>query len=187
MEKKIDPRTVQTKANIKQILLELMKQMPFEKITVSQLCKEAGINRGTFYLHYCDLYAVLDELMEEALRDEPTAEPYHCSLTAEHYQCPYGICDKIHTHPEYGVIFFDDSLTGTVIEKIAEQSKDKYIASLTQQLSLTAEQAETIFYFQLNGCLAVNKKIYRNGGRDWEASRDLIGGFIQSGLKRYVK
>ena len=187
MEKKVDPRTTQTKIRIKNMLLQLIKHSSFEKVTVSQLCKEAGINRGTFYLHYCDLYAVLDELMEEALWDEPSAEPYHCSLTAEHYQCPYGICDKIHTHPEYGVIFFDDSLTGTVIEKIAEQSKDKYIASLVQQLSLTAEQAETIFYFQLNGCLAVNKKIYRNGGRDWEASRDLIGGFIQSGLKRYVK
>ncbi|MFQ9152964.1 MAG: hypothetical protein ACLR6B_17275 [Blautia sp.] len=49
------------------------------------------------------------------------------------------------------------------------------------------EQAETIFYFQLNGCLAINKKIYRNGSKNWEASRDLIGGFIQSGLKRYIK
>lgn len=185
--KKIDPRTMQTKANIRQILLNLMKQMPFGKVTVSHLCKEAGINRGTFYLHYCDLYAVLEELIEEALRDDPTQEPYHCSLTAERYQCPYGICDKIHTHPEYGVIFFDDSLTGMVIEKIAEQSKDKYIASLLQQLSLTAEQAENIFYFQLNGCLAVNKKIYRNGSKDWEDSRDLIGGFIQSGLKRYIE
>ena len=186
-QKKTDPRTAYTKSKIRRIMLDLLKQVPFEKITVSQLCKEAGINRGTFYLHYCDLYAVLDELIAEALRDDSTSEPYHCSLTAEHYQCPYGICDKIHTHPEYGMIFFDDSLTGVVIEKIAERSKDKYILSLTQQLSLTAEQAETIFYFQLNGCLAVNKKIYRNGGRDWEASRDLIGGFIQSGLKRYVK
>ena len=185
--RKTDPRSIQTKANIRQMLLSLMKQTTFNKITVSRLCKEVGINRGTFYLHYCDLYAVLEELMEEALRDEPAQGLYHCSLTAEHYQCPYGICDKIHTHPEYGVIFFDDSLTGIVIEKIAERSKDKYIASLVQQLSLTAEQVETIFCFQLNGCLAMNKKIYRNGSKDWEDSRDLIGGFIQSGLKRYIK
>ena len=85
------------------------------------------------------------------------------------------------------MIFFDDSLTGHVIEKIAAQSKEKYVVALTQQLDLTPEQAETIFYFQLNGCLAINKKIYRNGSKDWEASRDLIGGFIQSGLKRYIK
>lgn len=186
-EKREDPRTMQTKSEIKATLLELMRAKAFSKITVTEICGKAGINRGTFYLHYCDLYAVLEELIEEALREEPTQEPYHCSLTAEHYRCPYGICDKIHTHPEYGVIFFDDSLGGLVIDKIAAQSKDKYIVSLTKQLALTPEQAETIFYFQLNGCLAVNKNIYRNGSKDWEASRDLIGGFIQSGLKRYIK
>ena len=187
MSKKQDPRTVQTKALIKQTLLDMLKKTAFDKITVSELCKIAGINRGTFYLHYCDLWAVLEELEEEALREEPSNEPYQCSLTAEHYECPYCICDKIHTHPEYGVIFFDDSLTAHVIEKIAEQSKNKYVTALVRQLNLTAEQAETIFYFQLNGCLAINKKIYRNGSKNWEASRDLIGGFIQSGLKRYEK
>lgn len=185
--KKLDPRTIQTKSKIKMIMLRIMKTTPFTKITVSSLCKQAGINRGTFYLHYCDLYAVLDELIEEALHDEYSQEFYHCSLTDDHYQCPYGICDKIHTHPEYGVIFFDDSLTATVIEKIAAQSKNKYITSLIQQLSLTPEQAETIFYFQLNGCLAMNKKIYLDGSKNWENSRDLIGGFIQSGLKRYIR
>lgn len=187
MEKKQDPRTVQTTALIKQTLLGMMKKTAFNKVTVSEVCKTAGINRGTFYLHFCDLWAVLEELEEEALQEEPSNEPYQCSLTAEHYECPYGICDKIHTHPEYGVIFFDDSLTTHVIEKIAQQSKDKYVTALVRQLDLTVEQAESIFYFQLNGCLAINKKIYRNGSKNWETSRDLIGGFIQSGLKRYMK
>ncbi|MGN0978012.1 MAG: TetR/AcrR family transcriptional regulator [Faecousia sp.] len=185
MSQKQDPRTLQTERLIKKTLLQLMQKKPFHKITVTEVCAKAGIHRGTFYLHYCDLFAVLEELEEEALRTEPAE--YHCSLTAEHYQCPYGICDKIHTHPEYGVIFFDDSLTEHVIEKIAAQSKEKYIASLTRQCCLTPDQAETIFYFQLNGCLAINKKIFRSGSKDWEQSRDLIGGFIQSGLKRYIK
>lgn len=158
MSKKQDPRTIQTKALIKRTLLDMMKKNTFNKITVSELCKITGINRGTFYLHYCDLWAVLEELEEEALREEPSNEPYQCSLTTENYECPYGICDKIHTHPEYGVIFFDDSLTSHVIEKIAEQSKDKYVTALVEGFDLSAEQAETIFYFQLNGCLAINKK-----------------------------
>lgn len=186
MSKKSDPRTIQTKNRIKQVLLEQMKTMAFNKITVTEICKMSQINRGTFYLHYCDLYAVLDELMEEVLREEPEQAPYHCSLNAEHYQCPYGLCDKIHTHPEYGVVFFDDSLRSLVIEKIAAQSKEKYLTSLGHQLSLSQEDAEAIFYFQLNGCLAVNKNVYQNGGKNWEHNRDLIGGFIQSGLKRYV-
>lgn len=137
-----------------------------------------------FEEHYAYLYDVLNELEDELLKDD-VQESYRCSLTSEKYDCPYGICDKIRLHPEYGVIFFDDTLTEHIVEKIAERSKDKYIRSLMQECILTEWEAEKIFYFQLNGCLAVNKQIYRNGGENWEKCRDLIGGFIQNGLRRY--
>ena len=31
-----------------------------EKITVGQVCELAGYNRGTFYLHFQDLYEMLE-------------------------------------------------------------------------------------------------------------------------------
>lgn len=33
-------------------LMELLKTKSFEFITVSEICKKAGVNRSTFYLHY---------------------------------------------------------------------------------------------------------------------------------------
>ena len=39
-------------------LISLLKKKPFEYITISEVCKTAGVNRSTFYLHYeniCDL------------------------------------------------------------------------------------------------------------------------------------
>ena len=33
-------------------LISLLKKKPFEYITVSEICKAAGVNRSTFYLHY---------------------------------------------------------------------------------------------------------------------------------------
>lgn len=199
---KEDRRTRYTKNIIKDTLLELMHQKPFDKITVTELCRKAEINRGTFYLHYVDIYAVLDELEEDALNlpcdnnqnmDGHSADmecesgKIYCDLTTDHYQCPYGICDKIHSNPQYGVIFFDDSLTGHIVEKIASVAKEKYVKDLIKQCELTPRQAETIFYFQLNGCLAINKNIYKNGAENWQETRDLVGGFILGGLRRYMK
>lgn len=46
---------------MKAALLELMQQMDFEKITVKDICKRAGVNRSTFYAHYTDIYQMLDE------------------------------------------------------------------------------------------------------------------------------
>lgn len=35
------------------------------KVTVSELVKRADINRGTFYLHFDDIYSVAEEIQEE--------------------------------------------------------------------------------------------------------------------------
>ena len=51
MAKGTDRRAVYTRSVIKEALLALKKSMPFDEITVSALCREAGLHRGTFYLH----------------------------------------------------------------------------------------------------------------------------------------
>ncbi|WP_196246228.1 TetR/AcrR family transcriptional regulator [Lacticaseibacillus zhaodongensis] len=61
-----------TEARIKTAFLELLKTKTFEKISVSDISKAAGINRGTFYLHYVDKYALRehyeDELIDQVKR-----------------------------------------------------------------------------------------------------------------------
>lgn len=46
---------------MKAALLELMREKPFEKITVKSICERAGVNRGTFYSHYTDIYAMIED------------------------------------------------------------------------------------------------------------------------------
>ncbi|WP_407893164.1 TetR/AcrR family transcriptional regulator C-terminal domain-containing protein [Lacticaseibacillus sp. N501-2] len=55
----MDQKIVATEDKIKQAFIALMKTKPFEKLTVSDITKAAKINRGTFYLHYVDKYALL--------------------------------------------------------------------------------------------------------------------------------
>lgn len=54
---------------IKETLLELLKDMNFEKITVKMICETAHVNRSTFYAHYADIYEVMEQ-MEEHLNTE---------------------------------------------------------------------------------------------------------------------
>lgn len=46
---------------MKAALLELMRSREFEKITVKSICERAGVNRGTFYSHYADIYAMIED------------------------------------------------------------------------------------------------------------------------------
>ncbi|MCO4612962.1 transcriptional regulator, TetR family [Streptococcus infantarius subsp. infantarius] len=45
-------RQTETKNYLRQSLAKLLLEKRFEVISVSDLTKTAGINRGTFYLHY---------------------------------------------------------------------------------------------------------------------------------------
>ncbi|MCH5203657.1 MAG: TetR/AcrR family transcriptional regulator [Oscillospiraceae bacterium] len=66
---KTDLRVIKTRAVIKNTLIELMSEKEIAKITVSQLCEKAKINRKTFYRHYREINDVKAELENEALEE----------------------------------------------------------------------------------------------------------------------
>ena len=58
--KKEDRRVRYTKLAIRESFLALLSEKPIEKISVTEICKRADINRGTFYSHYDDIYSVAE-------------------------------------------------------------------------------------------------------------------------------
>ena len=42
--------------------MALLRRKPMHQISVKELCTDAQINRSTFYDHYSDIYALLDEV-----------------------------------------------------------------------------------------------------------------------------
>lgn len=60
-----DRRTKYTKSVIRQALFELLQEKPINKITVTDICKLADINRSTFYSYYEDVYALLTQIQNE--------------------------------------------------------------------------------------------------------------------------
>ena len=67
MENEKDRRVIKTKRSIQSSLVEMMKDTPYQEISVTNLCKRADIGRGTFYLHYNDIYEVVQELEDSLL------------------------------------------------------------------------------------------------------------------------
>ena len=67
MEQKSDLRVTKTRRLIKAAFLELVQTKPGQKITVTELAKRAEISKGTFYLHYLDIYNLYNQMVEEAV------------------------------------------------------------------------------------------------------------------------
>lgn len=64
MPKGKDLRVQQTEQMIRMALVHLMETKPVEKITVTELCKKANINRNTFYAHYYRPADVLEQIFD---------------------------------------------------------------------------------------------------------------------------
>lgn len=58
-------RTLYTKRTIKESLIKLLQTKEIHQVTVTDICKMADINRGTFYAHYKDAYDLLQSMEDE--------------------------------------------------------------------------------------------------------------------------
>lgn len=61
-----DPRVLRTRQLINEAFRELLQHKGFDAITIKDIAQRATINRATFYAHYEDKYALLDEITEQA-------------------------------------------------------------------------------------------------------------------------
>lgn len=64
-------RVRMTKTLIKTAMMELMETLPIEKITVTDVCKTADVNRSTFYAYYEDTRQLLSEIENDVLDHLP--------------------------------------------------------------------------------------------------------------------
>lgn len=58
---KSESKYFNTAVKMNKALISLLEEKAFEYITVSEICKKAGVNRSTFYLHYENTNDLLEE------------------------------------------------------------------------------------------------------------------------------
>jgi len=60
---RLDPRIRRTRQLLQEALRRLLEQKGFDDITVQDITEGATLNRATFYAHYPDKFALLEELI----------------------------------------------------------------------------------------------------------------------------
>lgn len=61
----MDNRVQKTKAALRQALFALLEDQPIHQITVTALCRRAGVGRRTFYVHYDRIDDIFEEYRDE--------------------------------------------------------------------------------------------------------------------------
>ena len=66
-DKKEYRSAVRSRKLIRRAFMDLLKEKTFEKITVTDIVKNADINRSTFYAHYPDVLGLIEEVQGETV------------------------------------------------------------------------------------------------------------------------
>lgn len=117
---KIDRRRRYTLSVIREAFFALLAEVGFAKMTVADICRCADINRGTFYLHYEDKFALLDALIDEALAAAPPLEGTEAGA----------LCQRPPANDDYYLLYSDDDAYTRVAQRVVERGAEQMVPSI---------------------------------------------------------
>ena len=134
-ETKIDRRRRYTLSVIQEAFFALLAEVGFAKMTVADICRRADINRGTFYLHYEDKFALLDALIDEALAAVPPLEGTEAGA----------LCQRPPANDDYYLLYSDDDAYARVAQRVVERGAEQMVPSIMEETGLSREDAYLLF------------------------------------------
>lgn len=161
-----DHRSRVTRMLIRKAFTDLLRQKPIQSISIKELCEHAGINRGTFYMHYSDIYDLrtriegelyeeLQKALDDVLRLEQSATPVR--VTTELFQCIKDNSDLCAvTLGEHG----DKDFLLKIINTTREKSVESYAKSFRD---VSPQKIEYYYAFISGGCMGVLQKWLAEG------------------------
>ncbi|HEY3228933.1 MAG TPA: TetR/AcrR family transcriptional regulator [Roseiflexaceae bacterium] len=130
---RIDPRVKRTRKLLLDAFLSVMAEKSFDDITVQDIAARATVNRATFYAHFVDKYALVDELIREGfahMLQQRTATP---ALSIEEHlrRLLLAVCDywtALHAQCKHSYRMFDSLVEAQVKAQLREQVRSATLA-----------------------------------------------------------
>lgn len=152
----MDRRVRKTRALLTQGLIRLMKEKDIKDISVKELSDLVDINRGTFYLHYSDVYDMVakieDNLFEqfsEILKKDlkGTKEP------SSHYQILLDVFTVLNNNREITRVLIGPHGDLTFVNRLKSMIKNQLEAFFREEMQEPA--SEYLFAFVVSGYVGV--------------------------------
>lgn len=181
----MDRRVKYTKNIIKTTFLKKLEEKDINKITVSEICQDADVNRATFYRYYLDVYDLLDSIETEfvdnlrLIFNEENYTVYSFALKVLNIFLENKQILKVIFKSRSNINFMQEFLE-TAYAKC--QSKWKSIDS-----NLTDEQIELGAIYIFNGSLGIiNYWVQNDFSSKPEDIAEIISELSYDGIKKYI-
>lgn len=144
---------------------KLMLEKPIDKITVTDIVKQADLNRGTFYAHYSNPYAVIEEIENEIM--DNLLEFLSETNCQNFIQNPYPLLCKINHYLQEDIEYFKMLINSSSSERFINRLKKLFVsymekdANIAESLKGTKEFDATT-YFIAGGVAELYKRWFHD-------------------------
>lgn len=141
-----DRRSIKTKRAIRNAFLELLKEKSINRISVVEISKLADLGRGTFYLHYKDVYELMEYLENELIHNLEILydTSYPCGNSSNMLKFTGTVTDYMEENRESFLVLARIENGGRILEKIKYFFNQKLISSEADVIT-ELDRAEVLF------------------------------------------
>lgn len=171
-----------TKQAIRMSFIKLLNERPLDKITVKDVVMDCGVNRNTFYYHYQDIFA----LLEDVLRRE-AAEILEKNSRCGSWKDAVNLAVDFALNNRRAVYHVYNSSRREQLEgylnPVAGAVMEEYIRSRAQGMSISDEDIHILAMFYKNAAVGSFREWMQRGMRDDpEHIIDRLGKLLQNSI-----
>ncbi|WP_172251111.1 TetR-like C-terminal domain-containing protein [Saccharibacillus deserti] len=108
---RLDPRVVRTRKLLREAFLLLLKEKPYDRITIADITQHATVNRKTFYLHYETkdhlLQSVTDDILDDLFGEASEAQLGDLSIDEQQAYIAGRIFTYVKKHQTFFEVMFE--------------------------------------------------------------------------------
>ena len=184
----MDRRTKYTKKIIKDTFIDLSSEKDINKVTVSEICKIADINRATFYRYYLDVYDLLDKMEEEFVDAVKNAYMINDNDNQPLSHYVLALLKMCYENQKLAKILFTSTGKPYFLNSILQETYNKCSVRWKKErpdISLDDIEYATVYMF--NGTLGiVNYWIKSDFDKTDEEVANIINDLVYYGIKRFI-
>ncbi len=152
-------KTLLTKKVFREVLLELLQTKPLSKITITEICEKADLNRSTFYAHYVEVGDLLHDIENEMISNIPKVYD-NSSIKAVKTTELEGFFDYVRKNAFEFRVLLIDSDSNAFFESLKNAILEYYISVNRNYLSMDKEFQ---LIYSVNGAIGMMLEWIKRG------------------------
>ncbi len=186
---KVDRRVRKTRKQLREGLARLLEKKSIRDIKVKELVEEVDINRSTFYLHYSDIYDMLEKIEEELFEEIQTAMKNHpISADAQSQAFIRQIFQIMDDNRAICKALCGPNGDMAFVTRMEDVVGSETVQVIEPLFKIEKKQLRYSYAYCLNGCVGLIKMWLLNDGKETpEQMADIMYHMVSNSLNGYLE